>query len=460
MKMTAMLGNLRRLMLLGLVLAIPPQLAQAQEWGAVPYFQYNIDDVIVAPVSAGTWKVRVVFSVIDRTDPSGNTAWNLKSTTGPFVSPAAVTADIGWDPAGDFTNTGSAGVSLSPVPASTLGPGAPGAAIPVQARSLAGSAGAAVPCTTAACPNTYPLTNRYYVERTVTPVAFTSAVTHGRVALEGKPVCNGIPGYTCATPMAAIPVPSATANFKFEATTPYTAMIADPRRPIVDINKCFQCHDGKQHGDVIVPKLSLHGNNRTENLGLCVVCHNPNQTDVPYRYQTAGTTADPRIAGPEVPIDFKVMVHAIHSGGFRVKPYVVVGFGSSVNDFSDVRFPRELRKSCPDCHIDANGKGTFELPIKTTLGTTVNTQSTYLVAPGATRSINVNPFDDLKMTPTAATCSACHDKAEVRSHMVKEGGASFSTAQANIGTTFKEKCFNCHGPGKDKDVRKMHEIGR
>jgi DnaJ-class molecular chaperone len=63
------------------------------------------------------------------------------------------------------------------------------------------------------------------------------------------------------------------------------------------------------------------------------------------------------------------------------------------------------------------------------------------------------------MTPTAATCSACHDKSEVRSHMVKMGGASFSATQANIGITIKEKCANCHGPGKDKDVRKAHEIG-
>jgi cytochrome c553 len=42
--------------------------------------------------------------------------------------------------------------------------------------------------------------------------------------------------------------------------------------------------------------------------------------------------------------------------------------------------------------------------------------------------------------------------------MVKTGGASFSTQQANIGTTIKEKCADCHGPGKDKDVRKVHEL--
>jgi len=455
MKMATMFSNWRRLMLLGLVLALPPQLAQAQEWGAVKYFKYNIENVTVTPASAG-WTVRVIFSV---TNPTLGGTWNIKNDL-PFTSAgASLTLDIGWDAASDFTNTGSANAALSPLTA--LGSAA---ASPVQVRSLQGAAGAATACDLdpVQCPGVTSTTNRFWVQKTVTPVAFMSVVKTGRVAIEGKPVCNGIAGYTCPTavpPFAVVPVTSATANFAFTSTQSLAAMIPDPRRAIVDINKCHQCHDGKQHGDVIVPKLTLHGSNRTENLSLCVACHNPNQTDVPYRYQTAGTTADPRIAGPEVPIDFKVMVHSIHSGGFRVKPYVVVGFGSSVNDFSDVRYPRELRKSCPDCHIDANGKGTYELPIKATLGTTVNTQSTYLVPPGASRSINVDPFDDVRMTPTAATCSACHDRSEFLNHMVATGGASFSTTQANIGTTVKEKCANCHGPGKEKDVRKMHEIG-
>jgi len=63
-----------------------------------------------------------------------------------------------------------------------------------------------------------------------------------------------------------------------------------------------------------------------------------------------------------------------------------------------------------------------------------------------------------KVSPTAAVCSACHDKAEVKSHMVRTGGASFATTQAAIGTTVKERCANCHGPGQQEDVRRAHEI--
>jgi OmcA/MtrC family decaheme c-type cytochrome len=307
-------------------------------------------------------------------------------------------------------------------------------------------------------------TGRYFVTRTITPALFTTAATTGRVAIEGRPVCNGL--LNCPPPVVTwdgtkyvntyvnIPVKSTTADFKFEDSD--KAMITSPRRQIVDIAKCKGCHDGNKHGDTVVPRLSLHGANRNENLDLCVVCHNPNNTDVPYRFLS---DADPRIGGPETPIDFKTMVHSIHAGGFRKTPFIVIGRNSSVNDFSGVRFPSELRKSCLKCHVEVDGKGSFELPLKTTvLGTTVKTQSTYQVALGAQRTIDVDPTNDLKITPTAATCSACHDNSEVRSHMVTTGGASFATTQNKIGTTVKERCASCHGPGKDKDVRKVHEL--
>jgi OmcA/MtrC family decaheme c-type cytochrome len=328
------------------------------------------------------------------------------------------------------------------------------------------------------------LENRYWVEAAITPVKFIRSVTTGRVAIEGRPVCNGVTGYTTVAglakcpngpptpgPYVNIPVTSAVASFSFQSDKSLHAMIDDPRRPIVDIAKCKGCHDGERHGDTDVPRLSLHGGNRNENLGLCVMCHNANNTDVPYRTLTtpAGTPADARISGNEVSIDFKSMIHSIHAGGFREKPFVVIGFQSSINDFSYVRFPKPLR-DCTNCHTDANGKGSFELPLQSTvLGTTVNTRSVYKVAQpqtgvpdsGQFRQINVNPNDDVKITPIAATCSGCHDKAEVQSHMIRTGGASFATTQAKITSgAVRERCASCHGPGKDEDVRRAHEIGK
>jgi OmcA/MtrC family decaheme c-type cytochrome len=445
-----------------LLLGVPTaQRADAQAWDAVKYFKYNIENVTVAPdvVAPGGYKVRVMFSVTDPTN--GGAAWDIK-TAAPFQyrsppppAPATISArlmlNIGWDPSSDFFNTGSANAALNAVQ-STL-PGT-AAAMVVQVSNLHTAAGSQ-PCTAAECPGVADLTNRYWVERTVTPVPFgRTAVTHGRVAIEGRPVCNGL--VECAaTPNANIPVTSATADFAFHPANPQAAMVANPRRQVVDIAKCMGCHDGGRHGDTTVPRLSLHGGNRNENLNLCVMCHNANQTDVPYRY----FAADPRISGPETAVDFKTMVHSIHAGGFRETPFVVIGRSSSINDYGDVRFPSTLR-NCLNCHVENAGKGSYELPLNASvLGTTTATGSVYNVPAEAMRSIDVNPANDVKTSPTAAVCSSCHDKAEVRSHMTRRGGASFSTTQSAIGVTVKERCASCHGPGKDKDVKKVHQIG-
>ena len=55
------------------------------------------------------------------------------------------------------------------------------------------------------------------------------------------------------------------------------------RRLVVDIAKCDVCHD----------VLSLHGNNRTDEPGVCAVCHNPNATDVNVLSATDTGQADP-----------------------------------------------------------------------------------------------------------------------------------------------------------------------
>lgn len=428
-------------------------------WDAARHFQYNIEKVGVTPGPAATpqsYTIKVVFSVAD---PVMGMVWDIQNATPFRPSPAPsgqLTLDVGWDAGADFTNIGGASGSLLPITTTT--PGA-AAAMPVQVRNLVNKAASPVtafPCTPAECGPTD--VNRFYALARVTPLAFPALPAYGRVVLEGRPVCVGVPGVNCddqpVPPDYNIPATTATANFTFAPTAPLAAMLPaaqDPRRAVVDLAKCKGCHNGR---DEI--RLSLHGANRNENLGACVVCHNPNQTDVAYRRPVAAGE-DPRIAGPEVPIDFKTMIHSIHAGGKRTQPFVVIGRNSSVNDYSTVRFPKELR-NCALCHVDANGKGTFELPLHAgVLGTTVKTQSGYLATP---RTIDVAPSNDTKVSPTAAVCSSCHDKDEVKRHMTSRGGASFATTQAAIGVTVRERCASCHGPGKDKDVRKVHEVGR
>jgi len=462
MKTSSLIRGIMQCTLLSAALMFASQNASSQTpapaWGQAQYFKYNIENVLVNKTAiAGQWNVKVVFSV---TDPTTGLAWNIWEAL-PYQSVGAgLTIDIGWDST-EFSNTGSVNSQLTSVTTTVLGTGA---AMPVQLRNLNNNReplakpptpGKAKPClTTAQCPDPAPsLGNRFYVEQLVTPVTFGQTVAKGRVGMEGHPVCNGLSGCPSAiAPFANIPVRSATADFAFLDTgTPTVTKVADPRRPVVDFEtKCKTCHNDKSldRNGLPIPRLSLHGGNRNENLKLCVMCHNPNQTDVPYR-----------TSGPETPLDFKTMIHSIHSAGFREQPFIVIGFGASINDFSDIRFPATL-SNCLNCHVQLpGGKGTFELPLASSvLGTTVKTGSTYAVPAGGLRTISVDPADDLKITPTAATCSGCHDKAEVRSHMIKTGGASFSTLQQNIGVTVKERCASCHGPGKEKDVSRVHEI--
>ena len=437
-----------------LVHAVGHAQAPPPAWSLASQFKYNIENILVSMPAPGSWTVRVIFSI---TNPGTGGVWDIKTAL-PYQSPgAALTLDIGWDSKTDFVNTGSVNALLSPVSTASLGTAA---SMPVQVRNLQTPTGAAQRCTsTSECPGISDNYNRFWVERTITPLKFTQNVTTGRVALEGKPVCNGLVGCPTSTPpFANIPVRSETADFAFNTSaTPVRAVIPDPRRQIVDFDsKCNTCHDGSKFdlSGAPIPRLSLHGNNRNENLKLCVMCHNPNQTDVAYRL----LTGNPLTSAAETSIDFKRMVHSIHAGTRRSTPFTVIGFNTSIHDFSAVRFPGELR-NCLNCHVERNGKGSFELPLQASvLGSTIVTGSTYAVAAGDLRTIDVNPFNDLKISPTAATCSGCHDKGEVQSHMVRTGGASFATTQSAIGVTVRERCASCHGPGKEEDVRKAHEL--
>ncbi len=427
---------MNRLAVLGTLLLA--SIASAQEaplvWTATKYFQYNIEN-ITYDKTAGT--VKVIFSVSNPSDPT-KPFWNIK-TDAPFTAggrSSRLSIDVGWDTA-DYTNTGSNGGSLNPVvrPAA----GGPGAALPVSVNALTAS----VACTGATdCPGIASVTGRYYVTTKIVPLSFNGLILNSAVAaIEGHPACATTLSYcppavlinNVLTP-GNVPVKSVVKYFSLTGGT------AVARRQVVDINKCKGCHDDALHNGKVIPRLSLHGANRNEEPQLCVVCHNPNQTDIPYR-----------TSGAEVSVDFKRMVHSIHAGGFRTTPYSVVGFQGTVYDFSAVRFPKELR-NCVLCHIDANGKGTFELPIKTTLGTTIATGTVQ-----GSGFVDVDPNNDLKISPTAATCSGCHDKAEVQSHMIRTGGASFGVRQADLKV---ERCASCHGPGKEEDVRRAHEIGR
>jgi len=205
------------------------------------------------------------------------------------------------------------------------------------------------------------------------------------------------------------------------------------RRTSVELTNCLSCHQ----------TLSLHGSNRTDNVQVCVACHNPRNTDRDVRAIAANPPTDGK---EEESLDFKRMVHGIHAAGFRENPLQIVGFQGRTTyifDEEEVQYPGNLA-NCTACHTDDG----FTLPLPSgVLGTTTNTGDDLQ-----------SPIDDTVISPTPAVCSSCHDGEEAGAHMVANGG-SFNTSQEALDSgNVVETCNVCHGAGRVADVSEVHAI--
>jgi OmcA/MtrC family decaheme c-type cytochrome len=170
----------------------------------------------------------------------------------------------------------------------------------------------------------------------------------------------------------------------------------------VDLDKCNKCHD----------KLQLHGNNRNQ-IQACVVCHNPVTTDSSRR---------PAAANPAESVDFKLMIHKLHTGEELNFDYTVYGFGGTPINFNEVRFPGD-RRNCAACHVG----NTYAVPLPST-ATPVTTPRNF--------------WEPTR--PTAAACLACHDSTEAAAH------AFVNTA------SFGESCAVCHKEDAEFAVSRVH----
>lgn len=183
------------------------------------------------------------------------------------------------------------------------------------------------------------------------------------------------------------------------------------KREVVTLANCNQCHG----------ELNAHGENRNA-ITNCLLCHTPGSED----------GNDPLVAGgtPGINVDFRVLIHKIHSGsklpsvngvatnpdgsrdyGAAPKPYVVMGYRSSLHDFSEIALPiwpsmvagmprdagytglttaQKAQENailggpigCAKCHGDPDGAGPLPPPAQ----------------------------GDLAYTqPTRAACASCHD---------------------------------------------------
>lgn len=215
------------------------------------------------------------------------------------------------------------------------------------------------------------------------------------------------------------------------AYAPVTDATATPRRNAVNIAKCDDCHN----------RLSVHGNNRTDNIEVCVTCHNPNATDINRR--AGQCLAD--LGADDTSIDMKHMIHALHAAGSVGVPFEVCGFGNQPLVF-DFVYPGRLN-NCEGCH---NPDGFYPVDPGAVHGTTVDAGADL-----------VSPADDVVVSPNSAVCSTCHVSSLAAEHMEQNGG-DFSATKAADGTLISsgaETCQLCHGPGRSADVADVHGVG-
>lgn len=198
-----------------------------------------------------------------------------------------------------------------------------------------------------------------------------------------------------------------------------TDFSAAPRRTLVDTAKCNVCHQ----------RLTAHDATSNNNVAYCALCHNPTQTDA---------SARPPGQGPADSVDFRVMIHKVHSGvDLAVQPYVLFGDGpgpgqGKPHEFGQIRFPADPA-NCAKCHVSDSW-----LPDRMPGG---------LLPTSLPRSLAGSAL------PVGAVCTSCHDKLNLSSHVPADCSAchaGYSHESSSCGTCHvadphtSATCASCH----------------
>jgi OmcA/MtrC family decaheme c-type cytochrome len=393
------------------------------EQEASDLFQYNVISIANAAVGQPP---SVTFSVVnpgDPNDPNDDVPYDL--ATDPAWTACAdgtsrLSIDIAWTTA-DYTNTGASsnGAPAHPVEINPLiGPGCGGTAV----DNLDG---------------TYTVTSPVNVPAGIVGSLAAAVEGHPWVDLNG----DGQSGFN-----ERIAVTNAILYQGIDGATTVK------RRNAVAIDKCNDCHN----------RLSVHGSNRTDNPEVCAICHNPNATDARQRVPVANPSDPPTdcvsvLGADDETIDFKRMIHRIHSSGWSKVPYEVCGFRNSVHIY-DVTYPGHLN-NCEGCHEPPDARNNIypyhPVEAGTILGTTISAGADI-----------ASPTDDLVISPNSSVCSSCHapDLTDLtnpaRLHMEQNGGQFGATKDSNstLNPADVESCALCHGPGRSADVKEVHRV--
>jgi len=173
------------------------------------------------------------------------------------------------------------------------------------------------------------------------------------------------------------------------------------RRIVVSQAKCNACHE----------KLVVHSKTR-DNVEYCPVCHRAGFTDESER------PADKR---PAEAMDFKNLIHKIHSGHNLENEFTIYDAGEPEN-FNEVHYPGD-RRNCSKCHEGTS----YQLPLPKGLLATITPRGFFSPTP-----------------PATTACLGCHD-------------SLFTAAHAFVNVApFGEACATCHAEGSEFAVTRVH----
>jgi OmcA/MtrC family decaheme c-type cytochrome len=211
------------------------------------------------------------------------------------------------------------------------------------------------------------------------------------------------------------------------------ALPTEQRRAIADTSACLDCHVGS---------LYQHGGNRVDNVDMCIICHNPASSEQNVRVEMGVDATESYDGKVGQTYEFKTMLHAIHSAGSGLAPYVVyrtrgiyawakdesmlqnwpgasstpiqvfggdpaVAASQQPHNFHSPTYPRAAN-DCAACHV----AGFDTIPDQNkAVATTLDAGSTTWA----------NQVDDTLQGASAAACTSCHQSTDSKGHAYQNG---------------------------------------